>query len=289
MARLTPVDLGFLLIVVPVWLVAFALHTVNATTGRLTEPSVYVGYPEGPEGFPAVRSLRVGGAAESSGLQAGDELLRIGDNDLHGAGPLRFFAVAMQSMGTESRARVKFRRGNETYETWLEYTRLPLPIRFFVVSISFATMALLLLARAPRNPSASICFRALFMFSFGFLRAWGGPVMQTYCWYVLALCMSPFFAPLLILASRSFREVSGESLLAKVWPWLFVPVCTICASQALQRRSPRSSAPLRFRAPDPPVRWLLVINFWTRSNSAPGTMARCSPLKVSPPNFCMPT
>ena len=107
MARLTPFDRVFLLVLAPLWLVVFALHTVNAATGRLAEPSVYVGSPECREDFPVVRSLRVGGAAGSSGLQLGDELLQIGDNDLRGAGPLRFFAVAWctrRSLNRESGA-----------------------------------------------------------------------------------------------------------------------------------------------------------------------------------------
>ncbi|MEE8165776.1 MAG: adenylate/guanylate cyclase domain-containing protein, partial [Myxococcota bacterium] len=225
-----PLDRALLLLFGSIWVVLFGLHTVYAVTGRLAEPSVYVAVPENPDGFPIVRSLRIGAPAKSSGLEPGDELLRIGDNDLRGIGPIRFFALAMEAMGPDQRSRVAYRRGGETDELWLQYTPLPLPIRFFFVSVSLAATALVLIARAPRNRQAIAIFRALFLMSLAFLRPWSGPVALTYLWMGMAVCFAPFFAPLTILAVRSFRESANENVFSKVWPWVFVPVAPMYLS-----------------------------------------------------------
>ncbi|MCH7707351.1 MAG: GAF domain-containing protein [Myxococcales bacterium] len=224
MSRLRPLDRAFLLIFLPLWMVVFVLHTINAFQGRLAEPGVYVTGPGDPDGFPVVQSIHIGAPAGSSGLVAGDELLRIGNSDLRGVGPVGFFAHAMQAMGSDQRAQVAYRRGGETHELWLPYTPVPLPIRFFLVSVSFVATALLLILRAPRNRTASAAFRVMLIVAAGFLRPWGGPVAQTYLWMGLLVCVTPFFAPLVIFAVRQFREGSEEGLFARVWPWIFLPV-----------------------------------------------------------------
>ena len=224
LSRLRPLDRALLLTLLPIWALFLVLHTINAFEGRLVEPGVYVGSSPTPGGYPVVRSLRIATPAGSSGLAVGDELLRIGDRDLRGARPVRFFALAMEAIGPDQSSTVVYRRGQETRTLTLQYTPLPLPIRFFLVSISFVGTGLLLILRAPRNRAASAAFRAMLVFSFGFLRPWGGPELQTYAWLSAGILIAPFFAPVIILAIREFREEPPKSLLVKLWPWVFLPV-----------------------------------------------------------------
>jgi class 3 adenylate cyclase len=224
-SRLKPLDRVIVLFILPVWAIFFVLHVNNAIHGgRLSEPGIYVLGSEDPDGYPVVRSLRAATPAGSSGLQLGDELLRIGDSDLRGIGPLRFFAHAMRAVSPDYQAPLVYRRDGQTHEMLFPFTPLPLPIRFIVVSLCCVGVGLLLVLRAPRNPTASAVFRGMLFFGAGFLRPWGGPLGQTYFWMAMGVIICPFFAPLLIFAARQFRDNYRANWFEKLFPWFFIPV-----------------------------------------------------------------
>src|SRR5258705_1845418 len=106
--RLRPLDRAVLLVVFPIWLVVLSLHVVRWVTVGIAEPGVFVTVSECP-GHPRVRSLRPSSLAESSGLRPGDEILRIGERDLECAGPVRFFAYAVEAMSEAQSAPIVYR------------------------------------------------------------------------------------------------------------------------------------------------------------------------------------
>jgi class 3 adenylate cyclase len=221
--RLRPLDLAILLVLVPIFALGFTLHTVNWVRGHLAEPSVYVEAPARADDFPVVRSLRIGGAADASGIRPGDRLLRIGDADLRGAGPMAFFARALRAVGPDGWAAVAYMRDGSVQETSLQYTKRPLPVRYVLVALSFALVAVVIVLRAPAVPAAQAAFRGFLTFSFGFLRPWGGPEWQTYAWVALVTIVGAF-TPLLVLAVDALGDGAVRTRPALRWPWVFIPV-----------------------------------------------------------------
>ena len=230
MRRLQALDRFLLLIIVPLWLGWFVLHVRTALTVGTAEPGVYVS-SAGASEYPVVRSLRGGFAVATSGLRPGDRLTRIGEADLRGAGALGFFALAQQEMGTDQKAPLAYLRDGTPGELVLEYTPAPLPIRFVLVSLSFAFTAVVILLRAPRSRAARYLSRALLLFSFGFLRPWGGPAELTHVAMAMALVVGTFLLPMAVIAALAFPDDSAPyPRFDYVWPFVFAPIAPVFLS-----------------------------------------------------------
>ncbi len=233
MNRLFPLDRILLLVLGPLYLFGLGSHIVREVRVGIAEPFLYVRAGE-PDGYPTVQSLRSIGNAASSGLRSGDELLRIGHEDLRGVGPLGFFARAQAVMSPSARAEIEFLRNDERQVAWLDYTRIPLPIKFALVSLSFFLTGLLLLFRAPRSHSARLLFRAMLLFSFGFLRPWTVVAELNEAWFLFGMLLGVPMFPVILMAVQAFPDELEASYAGPGWwPWIFAPLGPIFGSGIL--------------------------------------------------------
>src|SRR5262245_15073306 len=91
-ASLRRVDVILLCTLVPCWVAAFALHVRQVMRGRLAWVPVYVSRSTDADGFPVVVGFRPETSRDETGLEHGDRLMRAGNADLRGAGPVDFVA-----------------------------------------------------------------------------------------------------------------------------------------------------------------------------------------------------
>src|SRR5215472_306130 len=92
MRRLQRGDVVLLVTLLPCWAVVFALHARQVASGRLAWVPVFVSSPATAAGFPIVRGFWPGVGPAETGLQLGDRLVRAGNADLAGRGPIGVFA-----------------------------------------------------------------------------------------------------------------------------------------------------------------------------------------------------
>ena len=231
MGRLRRIDQVILGILGPLWLLCFCLTVFNLFEGRLAEPRILVGQAASDRDYPVLLSIRAHAAATESGISVGDRLVRIGTCDLRGRGPLYFFACALEAKDDKDRAELEILRDGERQVLWLDYTPSTLPLRFPVVSLSCALMALLIISRAPRSREAILWCRALLLFAFVMLRFWGGPSAQTY-FFVFAMLFIGALAPATVIyALLAFPEFKARKGIAYyTLPWLFIPLAPITIS-----------------------------------------------------------
>ena len=104
MRRIEAVDKALLAILVPIWAVCFLLSARSVFEHRAYS-SVYVSAPENGSAYPTLSAFEVDGQA--SGLRVGDRLLRVGEADLRGVGPLGFFLRFSEHAGREGHVPVR--------------------------------------------------------------------------------------------------------------------------------------------------------------------------------------
>jgi hypothetical protein len=220
--RLHALDKALLVIFVPLWLGCFALHVREVTRGRLAWVPIIVSQPENAGEYPAVRELWPGTGAETSGLVAGDQLVRLGDADLRGVGPIGFVARAYEQADTKLQVPVSFVRGGARDESFLRLTPVAVPWRILLLTLGMVVTGVLVLFRASGSRAARAFFLAAMFYSFHWTYFFGGSRVQTYVWIVIFLCSSFAMFPLILRAVLIFpEEIIPTGMRMPVWPWLF--------------------------------------------------------------------
>lgn len=221
MRRLTPLDRLLVLVLVPIWAAAFILYLEQAVPGRLAWVPVFVSAAADARGYPTVSELRSG--APGLDLVVGDRLLRVGDSDLRGLGPIGFTARVHAEAGPALSARVVYERAGEAAETTLRL----LPVRhawgIAPMVAALAGTGLLVLLRLPHTPVG----RAFFLGAISYATHWslfgGGP--QTPAWTVVFFVSSLVMLPLCLRPFLLFPdEVAPRDGRLPRWPWAFA-VC----------------------------------------------------------------
>src|SRR5882724_10059341 len=129
MQRRKLIDATLAAILLPLWLSAFALHVRQVAHGRLAWVGVFVASAP-RDGFPTVAGLWPGEGAQRSSLAVGDRLLRLGDADLGGVGPIGFFALAHEQLAREPAGAgvpVDYEHAGERRQTSLPFVPLAVP------------------------------------------------------------------------------------------------------------------------------------------------------------------
>ena len=121
MSRLAPFDKALVLILVPIWVVGFALGVLNLVEGGGS--AVVALSVEDADHYPTLTGdfspiVHASDPLAAAGLRAGDRLIRLGDADLRGVGTLGFIGRSLEQ--AEPRATVVFERDGERRETSLD-------------------------------------------------------------------------------------------------------------------------------------------------------------------------
>lgn len=198
MRQLRPVDQILLLALVPLWAGGFVFQLNEIAQGSLGWVGVITRLPE-PYAYPVVDALQPGWDHGAMGLSVGSRILRLGELDLSGVGPLAFAAHARVQAGQDLRVPVVFQQeGGKATEAELQLRPVPAPWGYAVIALSFAATAVLLLLRAPRVRGVQTLFPALMGFSFVFLMFHGGSLERTYTWMLSSTVAFACAPPLLL-------------------------------------------------------------------------------------------
>src|SRR5581483_7236062 len=220
--RLPTLDVVLLAIFVPLWLGCFALHVREVVRGRLAWVPVIVSQPGTTEEYPTVREFWPGTEGQTAGLVVGDQLVRVGEADLRGVGPVGFVAHAYEQANAKLRVPISFMRAGRQYESFLSLTPVAVPWRTLLLALGFAVTAVLVLLRTSGSPAARAFFLAGMSFSFYWAFFFGGSRAQTYAWVVIFLCSAVVIFSLSLRAMLIFpEEIVPTGRRMPAWPWLF--------------------------------------------------------------------
>jgi GAF domain-containing protein len=222
--RLRRPDKALLGILLPIWLLCFALHVREVVRSGLAVPPVFVA-PSGGEDYPIVGGLRPETYIPDPGLRAGDRVLRAGEVDLRGAGYIHFFAVVLEQAGSELSVPVVFEREDKRGQITLPMSQPPVPWYRIPPLLALAVAAVLVLLRAPQVAQGRRFFAA-FMFFVILQTPFSGAVrLQTYAYEFLFLCIGGLTVSLTLRWAILFPdEVKQPRSLAPEWAWLAAPL-----------------------------------------------------------------
>jgi hypothetical protein len=158
---------------VPLWGFWFALYLNNLARGRIGFLPIMASVPEHADKYPTVR--RFWDNKPWGGLKLGDELIRVGREDLRGVWPIGLLGREFKEADALLRIPVVFVRAGHRQETFLSLRREPLPWRLVPLAISFAAVSVLLLLQKPGSRLIRAIFLALMTMSFRFTYFNGGP------------------------------------------------------------------------------------------------------------------
>ncbi|MBI3300608.1 MAG: hypothetical protein HYZ72_00800, partial [Deltaproteobacteria bacterium] len=229
MRRLRPLDAALLVTLMPLWALFFALYVNNLVQGRPVYhryPSAPVGVsaPETADGYPAVSWVWRESGGEATGVAVGDRLLRLGNADLRGVGPLGFVARFYEAVYYSGLpVSLSFLRAGEHREALLGLRPTAVSWQFLPPALGFGVIAVLVLLRLPGSRFARAFFLAGIVLSFVWMIPFfGGPRALTYAWMAL------WSVSLLVVCSLVLRflllfpdEDAPTSARLPAWPWLF--------------------------------------------------------------------
>jgi class 3 adenylate cyclase len=236
LARLKPLDRALLVTLLPLWAVLFPLHVKYAAEGRLAwlMLGASVSSPEDAASYPSIRSVANDASiltwARISGLQPGDRLVRIGNTDLRGVGPIGFFARAAEQASDDHWVSVVVERGGETREGAWSLDTWPYPRWWWNLPalLLWIAVAVLVLLRASESRSSRAFFHAA---AFGTIAATGisgGPYWLTCASIVLTLVFLALTVPLILRFWLVLPdEVAPPSAWALRLTWLTAPLVAI--------------------------------------------------------------
>ncbi len=183
---------------------------------RLVISPISLGAPAGPDSFPTFESRSPVGREVA--LLPGDRLLRLGEVDLRGVSPLRFFVLFPELAGVAETLEVEIERDGERRTVALPTrSRIP-PAPFLVVSLAFATTALMLLRSAPPSPM----IRAFFLSFLGAAIFYALPPTGYLSLAISGVSLG-LSVPLFLSAMQLFPYGSAPaSRLARAAPWIFL-------------------------------------------------------------------
>jgi class 3 adenylate cyclase len=220
-SRLAPLDKALVLILVPLWVVCFALSVKTQiqdmrTIGIGLSVASADGYPVLDGGFDAASLTN---PLEAAGLRAGDQLLRVGDADLRGVGSIGFAARALRR--GESSATVLYERGGERREAFLPLSNNSLFLSLLAASLAFGASALFLLLRARPTPMVRRYFHAAMCVAVGGCIFAGSP-LELYLYMGIHIIALALLVPLFLRCALVFPDdVAPSSRWHEYWPWFF--------------------------------------------------------------------
>jgi hypothetical protein len=182
-----------------------------------------VSAPENADSYPAVSWIWSEFGWEAPGLAVGDRLLRLGNADLRGVGPLGFVARSYEEVSSSPLPiSLSFLRAGERREALLGPLPTAVSWQFLPLTLGFGVTAVLVLLRLPGSRFARAFFLASIVYSFTWIPFSGEPRALTYAqmavWSASLLVVLPLGLHLLLLFPD---EGAPPSARLPAWPWLF--------------------------------------------------------------------
>ncbi|MDJ0865297.1 MAG: hybrid sensor histidine kinase/response regulator [Myxococcota bacterium] len=179
------VDKLLLATLLPAFGLALGLHVKeNLRTGR-AQPPVFAVPAPGGDGYPIVGGARIERQVRWNGLEVGDRLIRVGDEDLRGVGYIGFEAIALEQGGAAAEAPLVFERDGVRHETVLRMSSLRNPWHRLPFLAGFVLLSVLVLLRSPGNRQAQLLFAGFVGFAILETPFYGGPRLQTWANQIL--------------------------------------------------------------------------------------------------------
>ena len=222
MATLRSRDVALLGALLAVWMPCFALFVKERAAGRPAWSPIQVRSAPDQLGFPRFLDTWAWSEQTDLDLTRGDELLRVGNADLRGAGAIAFFADALAEADDDARVRILARRGERVRELTLDLRRERYPRRDAGVILSFFGMALLAFLRVPRSRLARTFLLASTAYTLTWMSFQGGHALQSFAYVALRTASGAVAGPLLLLTALAFPEEGAPARRAAPrWPWGF--------------------------------------------------------------------
>ena len=221
MKRLRRLDATLLSVSIVVWLACFGLQVRELLRVRPAWIPVTVSAPASSERGPTVSGFWPGSDAETGALVLGDEIVRVGDSELAGAGPFRFAGTVYESVGPDLSVRAEVLRQGETRPVTFWLRPVEASWRLPLLSLGFALPGFLVLWRRPGTRSGRAVFAACLCYSLNWTFFFGGSPLQTYLWIAVFGITTLCGFPLLLWAVLSVPDPGFGSLRSSSWVWLF--------------------------------------------------------------------
>ncbi len=223
MSRLAPLDKALVLILVPLWILCFALGVrTQVRGGGVAGVGLSV---ENTDSYPTLTGEFSGFIHRAdplavAGLHAGDRLIRMGDADLRGVGTSGGFLIrSLEEGGQGLRVPLVFERDRERRETSLDLVPMSGIRGHLTASFALAASALFLLLRGRPTPTV----RAWFYFGmcWAFMTApFAGSRLEFFAFFGIWLVTSFLYFPALIHFLLRFPDDRApESQRHPIWPW----------------------------------------------------------------------
>ncbi len=225
MSRLAPFDKALVLILVPLWVVCFAIGVRNQVRGGGTAGlglSV-----EDADSYPTITGfysplIHPSDPLEPAGLRPGDRLIRLGREDLRGVGALGFNARITDEAGRELSVPLVFERDDRSREASLALEPLSVWAPGLAGSFAYAAAALFLLLRGRPTPMLRAFFRFGMCAAF-VLCTFPASRLEFYAWlWIDAIAQSLYFPMALAFLFLFPDDRAPEGTWHRIWPWFFV-------------------------------------------------------------------
>jgi class 3 adenylate cyclase len=221
-----------LVVFLAVWGAGFWLTLTSVLRHAATSP-VYVAAADTPNDYPTLTGFRAWFAEADPQLRPGDRLVRLGNVDLRGMGPVRFFLHFVEEAGANSHVPVLYERAGTPAATSLQAGSTTIVWPLLPVSLSFALAAVVLLVRARSAPMGRAFVPACMCSALYFASSFGSTQLVTATGMALHIASMTLAFPLFVRALLHFRQRAWQPHgWARMLPWVFLPLGPFEASGA---------------------------------------------------------
>jgi signal transduction histidine kinase len=217
--HLQPFDKLLLAVLVPLWAACFALSLISVIRETALS-SIYVSAPVDAGDYPTLIGFWPHLEVMQSGLEAGDRLVRLGDADLRGVGPLRFWLLVPAEMGMAREADIMIERAGRQEKASLVLGSNQIVWPLLAPSFAFAVTAVILLLRAPPSAMVQASFRSQMCVAIACASIFAGSRVVTSTSLAVGFLSATLLGPLVLRALLLFpHSIEPAGFWARKAPW----------------------------------------------------------------------
>ena len=215
-----PLERALVVALVVGWTACFIMAARNIVGGR-SYPLIFVSGPADAAGHPVVTAFRGDPPLDADSPAVGDVILRVGQADLAGVGPVAFLGIFTEQAGSRLRVPAEVERGGIRRAVSLPAGSTHVFLPLLLVAPVFAGVALLLWLRARADPAARAFSLSFANLAFFLASGVMGSRLAAYVSFFLHLVTMTLTGPLGLRALLLFPHGRPLSAASRRWPWLF--------------------------------------------------------------------